>query len=109
MFNRPNHPDFWLISQALIDTDAVVDSGQEKPGDVVDRYVDRDTLMYVTHQRALKTVLNLNIDPASDKGRETIALIMGTWFDAFVAGAKFQHLKTSKAQEFTEPDEETPS
>lgn len=97
--DRPEHPDLWLISQALIETDAQADADQGI-GDITGRIVDPASLIYMAQQRATRAVI-------SGAAPNSMAIVLtATWMDAFIAGARYQHLKASKAQEFDEPESE---
>jgi hypothetical protein len=92
--NRPDHPDFWLISQALIDTDALADSGQSTP-DITGRIVDTDSLIYAAEQRVRLIIGKGHLNPST---RIMIAM-NALWLDAFVAGTQYQRLKSDGAQQ----------
>jgi hypothetical protein len=85
--DRPDHPDFWLMSQAVIDLDAASDEG--KPFQEVVGDIDLESLKYMAAQRALRAAMIL-ADPVSRESQ-----IMATWLDGFMAGARFAKLKTS--------------
>lgn len=80
--HRPDHPDFWLLSQGCIDQDAQADAGQGFE-DMIGRYVDPASLHYVATQRAIRIAAN----PAQ------LPLVAGTWLDGFLQGVRFQILK----------------
>lgn len=90
--DRPDHPDFWLISQGLIEQDAQAEQGQHMD-EMVQRYVDLPSLHYAATQRA-----GMMAHIAS-KGRLVVSAqqlevaIGAAWLDAFVQGARFQALK----------------
>lgn len=86
--DRPNHPDFWLISQVLIDTDAQMDNNTSPFEDTVGRVVDPKTLLYVAQQRGIRSGIQ---NPGVRMKLEA------AWMDAFMAGAQFQALKIRKA------------
>lgn len=96
--NRPDHPDFWLISQALIDTDAQADSGQSFP-DITGRIVDVASVMYAAEQRAMRGLVSLHGRMTTEESDRNKGTLTALWVDAFVAGARYQHLKTSGAQQ----------
>jgi hypothetical protein len=104
--NRPNHPDFWLMSQAIVDTDAQSETGQAAP-DIMGRLVDVESLTYVAEQRALRAAPRLETGGLVFRNPQNMSILAGLWIDAFVAGARFQHLKTTNAQsaEDTPPEE----
>lgn len=96
---RPQHSDYWLISQALVDTDAQADMGEEG-GDIMGRIVDPESLTYAAEERAKLMVRHA---PLLHRQQTELAAM---WVDAFVAGARFQHLKSTGAQTFKgEPGE----
>lgn len=79
---RPDHPDFWVISEALIEMDAQAD--QDAPfEDMVGWIVSPAVLAYVAFQRALRM---------SDPVIGPIAV----WMDGFIAGARYQHKRQEK-------------
>lgn len=99
---RPDHPDFWLVSQTLIDNDTAMDQATDKQvafRATVNAVVDIDSLEYAAGQRVLRA-----FGPVSD-GRMRAAL-MSLWMDAFVAGAGYQKLKTEGGQSAPENMEE---
>jgi hypothetical protein len=99
---RPDHPDFWLISQAVIDTDALSDGGEDTPT-VMERIVDPASLTYIAIQRSAMALREFGIND-----RVTQMLVAGAWGDAFLAGARFQHLRSTNAQELSDTDKPDP-
>lgn len=81
--NRPDHPDFWLLSRLIIDQDNVAE-GATPPEDQFGRVVDPESITYMAHQRALRAAGMLGL-PAV----HTSAL-MAVWLDAFMLGAAYQ-------------------
>lgn len=96
--DRPDHPDFWLISQALIDQDAQADAGQPFT-DVVERIVDRDSLIYAAEQRGLR----FQAGRSKPSVAERVAM-QAAWVDAFLAGARYQALKERRLQELRDDE-----
>lgn len=80
---RPDHPDFWLLSQAVLDQDGQAGTGQPVQ-DILARRIDPDSAVYMAMQRALR------IDPASQPRLAT------AWIDGLLAGMAFQHLKAAQ-------------
>lgn len=97
---RPDHPDFWLISQAVIDNDAQADAKQGMD-DILARTADPKSALYVAEQRAMRMAAHL---PFS--GPATMAVFGSLWIDGFMAGARFQALKDRDAQTFKDDVEE---
>jgi hypothetical protein len=89
---RPDHPDFWLIVQAVLDTDAAADSRQAF-NDIIGRYADPDSVAYMASQRALR--LMRAGQPAGVMARQ--AQLGAGWIDGFLAGAAFQRAKSAPA------------
>jgi hypothetical protein len=83
--NRPTHDDFYALALAVQDNDAQADLGADV-ADIIGRYVDPESLLYMAFQRALRAV------PA---GSSRSAFIVGQsiWIDAFLAGVNFQKRK----------------
>ena len=94
---RPDNPDFWKMSQIIIDCDAQAEEQGLEP--VLDGYVDKDALVYMANQRAYRA---LNIQRESDlqdeATRESVSIIAAMWMDAFIVGAKYER----KTQDGTE-------
>jgi len=95
MFNRPDHPDFWRISEIIIDCD---DAAEKEGLDAaLDGHVDKESLAYMANQRAYRA-LNIQTqqdleDPAT---KHSIGIIAAIWMDAFVVGAKFESKKEKR-------------
>lgn len=91
---RPEHPDFWLISQAVIDLDAQADNGQPVM-DIVARMLDPDSAAYAAFQRALR--FSRAVRSGTSPPQE-LARLGGLWLDGLVTGMIVQHLKTKGGQ-----------
>ena len=103
MTTRPNHDDFWLISQTLIDNDTAMDQAVDKPAafnEVVTAIVDMDSVTYAAEQRVLRAF------GSSLSTRQRLAAT-SLWMDAFVAGAGYQKLKDEGGQSAPENMEES--
>lgn len=82
---RPDHPDFWLISQALIDQDAQADSGQDAE-EILAAMIDPDSVTYAALQRAGRSS---NPGPA----------VAAAWLDGFLTGMAVQQLKNKESHD----------
>lgn len=91
---RPEHPDFWLISQAVIDNDVTVDDGTSLQ-DATAPFVDFESVFCAALQRAQRVS---GIMPEST--RRALAVV---WVDAFVTGVRYERLKSTGAQQFRDP------
>jgi hypothetical protein len=83
---RPEHPDFWLLSQQALDNDAAADSGQDI-GDILGRQLDPDSVFYMATQRAARIM-------AQARGPAGVALA-AAWIDGLMTGIGFQHAKAA--------------
>lgn len=93
--HRPDHHDFWLLSQGLIEQDAQADSGQPFE-DLTARYVDVRSLLYVAEQRAALALKDDTRTTYVYAANDVRAKMIGMWVDAFVQGARFQALKAAE-------------
>lgn len=91
-FKRPDHPDFWLLSEIVIDQDTASFNETILFDDMVGQIVDTKSLAYLADQRALRI-----LGPAATN-RER-AKIAAVFMDAFMVGAKFQTKKNERASE----------
>ena len=89
---RPDHPDFWVLSQVIIDQDSRSDNQTIPFGDRIAQVVDPDSLVYMAKQRALRI-----LGPNASRGQ--LARLASVWLDAFMAGAAYQVEKTKQGGE----------
>lgn len=81
---RPTHPDFWRISEVLLQHDGEAVEGDLPVEEIVKETVDMKSLTYVAMQRAGIACQRSGLPEA------LVPVLAGTWLDAFMAGAKFQ-------------------
>lgn len=89
---RPDHPDFWRLSQILLGTDLAVDG--EPTADAKDaawrslfeNVIDQQSALYMASQRALLAAGDSGMDPV------ILARFTKVITDAFLAGVVFQQL-----------------
>lgn len=84
---RPQHPDFWLLSQVVIDND---DNWTGRFEERLAQYIDPESLFYLVTQRAQHT----SGDPA------TLTKVAGAMIDAFILGCGY-----TRAQQVASFDE----
>lgn len=86
---RPNHPDFWLLSELVLKLDGRMD---DTPADqrqaawkeAVTKHVDLDSISYMAMQRALRAT----------GGQEQLAkMLAALYIDAFIFGCEFSDRK----------------
>lgn len=78
--NRPDHPDFWLMSECVLELDAAADDGVAMER-IVGK-IDMKSLAYMASQRALRGTGLVKFSP--------VAALGGSWVDGFMAGVNFQ-------------------
>jgi len=98
--SRPDHPDFWTLSNVVIQIDAMAEQHQGFT-EIVGRMIDIDSVTYMAEQRAIRA-MGPNASPA------TRSLIGATWIDGFMAGINYQNLmqQGGTSVEDTVPDDE---
>lgn len=88
--NRPEHPDFWIISEAVIDGDASVANGSYE--DAVRRVVDLGSAIYMGKQRTSR----LNEMEELGLTSTQMSALRAAWVDGFIAGAEYRRIKTER-------------
>lgn len=89
--HRPDHPDFWRLSEIVLGMDAGFDepaSEEDKErmwAERVDAVGDRASILYMATQRVMR-VLG---PPRTETHARHQAAYVAMWVDAFVAGATF--------------------
>lgn len=79
--DRPQHPDFWAMSRAVVSIDKEVDGGKTVEQVLNEARIDTDSLVYMARQRALRMAQAF---PNPDA--ELLARLASVWIDAFLAG-----------------------
>jgi hypothetical protein len=93
--NRPDHPDFWKLSDILIGNDTTAESGPHGLDQVMDSVpVDMATIIYMANQRVMRS--DQEIGPASPKEMKRIL-----WVDAFIAGYKMAEARAQSVVKIT--------
>jgi hypothetical protein len=81
---RPTHPDFWRMSEVVLQHDGEATEDNLPMEEIVKDTVDLESLTYFAMQRAGTYCQAMGLP----KDFET--LVGSVWMDAFMAGAKFQ-------------------
>lgn len=86
--NRPDHPDFWRLSEIVMGMDAWLDVAKpENRQDVFQKIVtdviDIRSVTYMADQRALRAMMFLGVP------REYQAATAAMWLEAFIMGVKY--------------------
>lgn len=82
---RPDHPDFWMMSQIITDQDNRATSHADSFESLIAEVVDVQSLIYMASQRALRARI-LTTGSFEEK-------MISMWIDAFVAGVEFAKTK----------------
>lgn len=81
---RPTHPDFWRISEVVLQQDGNATEGAKSTEEIVKDTVDLESLTYFAMQRG-------GMACQASRLPESLAPVLGSvWMDAFIAGAQFQ-------------------
>lgn len=84
--NRPDHPDFWLLSETMVDIDSAADDGTSADR-VLNPMVDSSSVMYAASQRGLRAHRMLS------GGRTAFA---AAWLDGFMVGALYRQRRLER-------------
>lgn len=83
--DRPQHPDFWALSEAVCQQDNYADFGMTVAEIIDMAKIDPDSLFYVAKQRGLRLFQSM---PDASTPEEVIGSLAAIWIDAFLAGLK---------------------
>jgi hypothetical protein len=81
---RPTHPDFWRMSETVLQHDGEATEGDQSMEEIVKDTVDLQSLTYFAMQRAGMSCQKMGLPEA------LAPALASVWMDAFMAGAKFQ-------------------
>ena len=81
---RPSHPDFWRMSEVVLQNDGDSTEGNKSMEEIIKDTVDLESLTYFAMQRGGMAAQRSGLP-------EALTPVMGSlWMDAFLAGARFQ-------------------
>ena len=81
---RPTHPDFWRISEVVLQQDGQATEESLPMEEIVKETVDLESLTYFAMQRAGTMCQQMKLP-------ESLVPVIGSvWLDAFMAGARYQ-------------------
>lgn len=93
---RPEHPDFWRLSEVVLSNDAPMEEAGANVKDKeaaweeqVRKYIDEHSLTYMAVQRAFRA-FGITTRGQLIERAEEVARYAGVWMDAFCAGAAFE-------------------
>lgn len=89
--DRPDHPDFWRLSEILLQIDGRSNEDGREVFDEVSDNIDPASLIYMAEGRA-KHGLQEFVAAKRDRVTTTdvVALVTAAWVEAFLVGARFQ-------------------
>lgn len=82
---RPDHPDFWKLSDVLLRNDGRVSEDNGGFTATVTEHIDSDVLAYVSVQRALIQCHHQQMPPTP----QTVAVLAAMWVDGFIMGCGY--------------------
>lgn len=91
-FNRPDHPDFLMLSEVVIAQDNAMDGATIPFEEFVGQTIDIGSLSYMAEQRAMRVT-------GPYVTRQETAKVAAVYMDAFMAGAAFQAKKNGQVSE----------
>lgn len=83
---QPNHPDFWLMSEIVLDLDAAADDGLPIER-ITGKRLDLESIAYMARNRALR---------GQQLGLPAQAATPTAWFEGFIVGTMYAHRKTQQ-------------
>lgn len=88
--NRPDHPDYWQLSEVLVTHDAEMDTGGNFD-DAVGRYIDLPSLAYAANNQAQMGMQRIGAAGKVVWDSRTVRMLMAsTFISSFLAGMKYQ-------------------
>lgn len=97
---RPQHPDFWKLSDVILQLDSQGEAESDAFATAVGEVVDMESLQYMAYQRALRVHAVANgIDPRDGRiprelvegpeNQQAIIAIVSAYMEAFIVGHRF--------------------
>lgn len=93
--HRPDHPDFWLLSEVMIAHDAAMDQGDNFE-DAIGRFIHLPSLVYVATGQAQVAADQYNNLVWTKENVRTI--VTGAFTSAFIAGMRYQTRKNEEVE-----------
>ena len=88
--DRPNHPDFWMLSTVVQTNDDTVEGGADYEN-VVSRLIDPESLAYMAWGRA-----RIIARAADIRDESALSSLASMFIDGFVAGYAFLQEKQAR-------------
>lgn len=92
--DRPDVPEFWNLSEILLQMDGRIEEGNYSLESVIDEVIPAEVAVYASHQRALGLLVKKSELPpflvAVMADPELMAMLGAMWIDGFIMGATYQ-------------------
>lgn len=97
---RPDHPDFWKLSEVILRLDGAFQEVEEEAREAlweeeVGRFIDPEVVGYVAFQRAVR-VMGITMAGEVDEHAATLTPLIQCWVDAFMMGCNYQEKHGSR-------------
>jgi hypothetical protein len=79
--NRPQHPDFWKLTEIILGLDGAVEAGEDVNHTRLGKAVDLTSVRYTSVQRAKRTLLF-----AKEHSWPPVRALAAAWLDGFPTG-----------------------
>lgn len=87
--DRPDHPDFWRLSDVVLQQDGALQEAVDKDAEydrIIAEHVDLDSVMYLAQQRAQRVLLEQGFGLNPD----AVAMVSAAYLTGVVAGIAFE-------------------
>lgn len=84
--DRPQHPDFWALSEAVCSVDKYAGTGKTVADVLDDAHFDADSLIYMARQRARRMLAHAKGGDVANE--QMVASLAAVWIDGCLAGLK---------------------
>jgi hypothetical protein len=84
-FERPEHPDFWLLSSVLLRLDGAMEAGDTTFEEVTSRAINIDAALYVAIERVARACDLIGL-PVNEKTLPIINGMVALYMEALIVG-----------------------
>lgn len=85
--DRPQHPDFWKLSEIILQLDGMKESSGATVADEISKEVDRDSFLYMLQNRSMMAAELFGLPP------EASLTLAAVWMEGFIVGSRFSKRK----------------
>lgn len=86
--NRPQHPDFWRLSEIILQMDGDTTEGKQEFEEQIAKNVDVRSATYMAEQRSMFAMSQVVTPIMGAYEIQTLLAVM--WLEGFLSGARFQ-------------------